>query len=60
MLESQDFQLTLEQQLHLRNVTDASTKMTLEQLQEQLVKTTALLMVNQNLVKGLMKKSFGG
>jgi hypothetical protein len=50
------FELTLEQQFQMKLVEQSTDNMNREQMQELLVETSRLLMLKDNIIKGLMKE----
>jgi hypothetical protein len=55
-VENIPFDLTLEQQFQMKLVEQSAENMNREQMQELLVEISRLLMLKDNIIKGLMKE----
>lgn len=55
-MENIPFDLTLEQQFQMKLVEQSAENMNREQMQELLVEISRLLMLKDNIIKGLMKE----
>lgn len=51
------FELTLEQQFQMRLMEESAQRMSYEQAQELLVQATRLLMMKENIIKSLIRKT---
>ncbi len=56
-MESTSFDLTLEQQFEIRQMTDAASAMSREQAVELLLQASRLLMIKTNVMRNLMMQS---
>jgi Phycobilisome degradation protein nblA len=54
-MEISSFQLTLEQQFQMRLMEESAQKLTRDQIQDLLMQTARLLMVKDNVIRGLVK-----
>jgi Phycobilisome degradation protein nblA len=58
IMNSQTFELTLEQEFHVRLMEESAQNMSREQMQEMLLQTVRLLMIKENVIRDLVKESF--
>jgi Phycobilisome degradation protein nblA len=58
-MNSEAFQLSLEQQFQMRLIEDSADSLNQEQLSDLLMQIYRLLMIKDNLIRDLMKKSLG-
>ena len=56
VMDSEAFQLTLEQQFQMRMMEESAHNMTHEQMVETLVQASRLLMVKDNMIRNLLKR----
>jgi hypothetical protein len=59
-MDTSAFELTLEQQFHVRLMEQSTERLSREQMQELLIQTAKLLMVKDNVIRNLMRNSFLG
>lgn len=55
-MDSTSFELTVEQQFHLRLVEDSAHQMSCEQTRELLIQLSRQLMVKDNVIRDLLKR----
>jgi hypothetical protein len=56
-MESSPFELTLEQQFQMRLMEQSTEELTREQMQDLLIQASRLLMIKDNVIRGLVKGS---
>ncbi|HEY9662774.1 MAG TPA: NblA/ycf18 family protein [Allocoleopsis sp.] len=54
-MDSESFELNLEQQFHMMLMQNSVEEMTREQLKDLLIQSTRLIMVKDNVIRGLIK-----
>lgn len=54
-MESSPYELTLEQEFQMRLMEESTQQLTREQMQDLLIQTTRLLMLKDNVIRGLVK-----
>ena len=55
-MNGETFQLTLEQEFQVRLMEESTQNMSREQMQDMLVQTVRLLMLKENVIRGLVKE----
>ncbi|MEA5571771.1 NblA/ycf18 family protein [Calothrix sp. UHCC 0171] len=56
-MDTHAFQLTLEQQFQMRLMEQSAESLTREQLLDMVIQTSRLLMIKDNVIRGLVKDS---
>ncbi len=56
-MDTSFFELTLEQQFQVRLIEDSAQNLTREQMADMLIQASRLLMLKDNAIRSLMKKS---
>ncbi|PAX51759.1 NblA/ycf18 family protein [Brunnivagina elsteri] len=56
-MDANSFQLTLEQQFQMRLMEQSAESLTREQLLDMVIQTSRLLMVKDNVIRGLVKEA---
>ncbi|MGB3238661.1 MAG: NblA/ycf18 family protein [Geitlerinemataceae cyanobacterium] len=59
-MDSSTFDLTLEQQFHMQLMERSVDVLTRDQIESLFLETSRLLMLKENIIKGLMKDKFLG
>jgi hypothetical protein len=55
-MDSNTFQLTLEQEFQMRLIEESAQNLTREQMQDLLLQTSRLLMIKDNAIRDLLKR----
>jgi Phycobilisome degradation protein nblA len=55
-MDSNVFELTLEQEFQMRLIQESAQNMSREQMQDMLLQTSKLLMIKDNAIRNMMKK----
>jgi Phycobilisome degradation protein nblA len=55
-MNGETFELTLEQEFQVRLMEESAQNMSREQMQDMLVQTVRLLMLKENVIRGLVKE----
>jgi Phycobilisome degradation protein nblA len=56
-MKKESFELSLEQEFHVRLMEESANNMTREQMQEMLMQTMRMLMVKDNVIRNLLKEN---